>query len=49
MIDNILDNVTKAKDYVVKAEKILEKKKEEHKSSRKVSPSLLRKYVVSYL
>ena len=36
MIDNILANVTKAKDYVVKAEKILEKEKESHKTSRKV-------------
>lgn len=35
MIDNILKNVIEAKDYVVKAEAILKKEKEIHKTSRK--------------
>lgn len=35
MIDNILKNVIEAKDYVVKAEVILAKEKEIHKTSRK--------------
>ena len=35
MIDNILKNVIEAKDYVVKAEAILKKEKEMHKTSRK--------------
>ena len=47
MIDNILDNVIKARDYVAKAEVILEKEKKEHKKSRKVSVDLLRKYAAS--
>ncbi len=36
-IDSILANVGEAKDYVVKAEKVLVKEKEEHKKSRKVT------------
>jgi len=35
MIDNILKNVVQAKDYVVKAEEVLKKEKEIHKTSRK--------------
>jgi t-SNARE complex subunit (syntaxin) len=35
MIDNILKNVIEAKDYVIKAEVILAKEKEIHKTSRK--------------
>lgn len=35
MIDNILKNVIEAKDYVGKAEVILAKEKEIHKTSRK--------------
>ena len=37
MIDDILDNVEKARNYVAKAEEVLHEEKEDHKKSRKVS------------
>lgn len=44
-IDNILKNVEEAKDYVVKAEQVLQKEKELHKTSRKVMVIQYRKSV----
>lgn len=36
MIDDVLKNVEKAKDYVRKGEAVLEVEKDKHKKSRKV-------------
>lgn len=47
MIDDVLKNVEKAKDYVRKGEAVLETEKDRHKKSRKVSQGLFRKCAAS--
>jgi t-SNARE complex subunit (syntaxin) len=49
MIDNILTNVEQARDYIVKAEQVLQEEKQIHKKSRKVNSSISIEIMLHYL